>query len=803
MMQKGNMNHTISQEKSMLAQLLATENIQVIHEAKLETAGFDPIGRKLYLPVLKEMSGPVYDLFVLHEVSHALNTPADGFHSEKHPQGPRYKGFLNVVEDARIEKLIKRKYPGGRSGMINGYKKLLEMDFFGIRNLDPNSLPFVDRFNLYFKIGMTLNLKFSNDEMKFIDRGMSLETWEDTESLTNDLWEYAKDENLSTDIQNMMEDMKLDNSSSDEEEGDDPEMGMEGEFMTESEAEEENSSGMKSQAGPNDEEEPEGKEIETESRDNADGEVTDHESNLETVEPTEYADKAPVEGGGFGQVQEKFEEHIDEDPISITDTNFREREKDLADDKFEGVSITARIADHDHKDYTIPYKTLLAYFEECFGDPADFETKYGARYSWGYSATNRWYSEGITRYQNFTNHNKPMVRHMVKEFEMRKSAAMHERSRIHQSGIINPSSLYKYKFDDRIFKAVTSTPEGKNHGLVFFIDCSGSMQHVFGTVIEQTVLMSSFCQMVKIPFRIFGFTNMGLGRRHDSAIGREILDEYERINRMRREDEKEGDISMDHSMRFYEFFNDKMTKREFQRMGEFLISLSDMGHCPVPLSGTPLNETILLGIDLVRDFQNQYGLDICNTILLTDGDSSSGGNVLTYETYMDRDNIPRKTKKYHTVTAQDLVTYHHPKSGTVWTKTNVKGANRYNRRNWRNVPTSNLLQFFEKCTGQNIIGINIFPKFNYYMAQDLDVDIEQARSTMRKSGYLASVGAKGYSKLFSVPNKNLTITDESESKFSQLESGAKTSSITRSFKSMANKRKSQRMFLTEFVSMVA
>ena len=165
MIEKGNMNHTIAQEKSMLAQLLATENIQVIHDAKLETAGFDPIGRKLYLPVLKEMSGPVYDLFVLHEVSHALNTPADGFHNEKHPQGPRFKGFLNVVEDARIEKLIKRKYPGGRSGMINGYKKLLEMDFFGIRNLDPNSLPFEDRFNLYFKIGMTLNLKFSGDEM--------------------------------------------------------------------------------------------------------------------------------------------------------------------------------------------------------------------------------------------------------------------------------------------------------------------------------------------------------------------------------------------------------------------------------------------------------------------------------------------------------------------------------------------------------------------------------------------------------------------------------------------------------------
>ena len=106
--------------------------------------------------------------------------------------------------------------------MINGYKKLLEMDFFGIRNLDPNSLPFVDRFNLYFKIGMTLNLKFSGDGCLFIERGMKLETWEDVEKLTNDLWNYAKDEELSTDIQNMMDDMKQ--SSSDEsEEGDEEE----------------------------------------------------------------------------------------------------------------------------------------------------------------------------------------------------------------------------------------------------------------------------------------------------------------------------------------------------------------------------------------------------------------------------------------------------------------------------------------------------------------------------------------------------------------------------------------------------
>ena len=53
---------------------------------------------------------------------------------------------------------------------------------------------------------------------------MKLETWEDVEKLTNDLWNYAKDEELSTDIQNMMDDMKQ--SSSDEsEEGDEEEDG--------------------------------------------------------------------------------------------------------------------------------------------------------------------------------------------------------------------------------------------------------------------------------------------------------------------------------------------------------------------------------------------------------------------------------------------------------------------------------------------------------------------------------------------------------------------------------------------------
>ena len=99
----------MNEAKSQLAKLLAQEGVEVVHDPKMDTAAFDPKKRILYLPVLKEMSGDVYDLFVLHEVGHALYTPEDGFHSTPEDKGQRYKGFLNVVEDARIEKKIKRK----------------------------------------------------------------------------------------------------------------------------------------------------------------------------------------------------------------------------------------------------------------------------------------------------------------------------------------------------------------------------------------------------------------------------------------------------------------------------------------------------------------------------------------------------------------------------------------------------------------------------------------------------------------------------------------------------------------------
>ena len=106
--------YTINQEsKSYLANLLATERSRSSIHEKQQTASFDVKNRVLTIPIWKkDLSEPVTDLFVSHEVGHALYTPMSLL--TKAQKLKINHSIVNVVEDARIEKLIKRKYNGLR-----------------------------------------------------------------------------------------------------------------------------------------------------------------------------------------------------------------------------------------------------------------------------------------------------------------------------------------------------------------------------------------------------------------------------------------------------------------------------------------------------------------------------------------------------------------------------------------------------------------------------------------------------------------------------------------------------------------
>jgi len=89
--------------KDILAKLLATENVTVTHR-NAKTASFNVRDRVLTLPMWDNMETCTYDHLVGHEVGHALYTPEDGWHEAVCSKGQAYKSFLNVVEDARIER---------------------------------------------------------------------------------------------------------------------------------------------------------------------------------------------------------------------------------------------------------------------------------------------------------------------------------------------------------------------------------------------------------------------------------------------------------------------------------------------------------------------------------------------------------------------------------------------------------------------------------------------------------------------------------------------------------------------------
>ena len=160
-----------------LAKLLATENIIIRRSVLAETASFDLKSRVLTLPILILTSKEITDMMTGHEVAHALWTEMDEWVKAINKEKIN-KQILNIVEDARIEKKIKRKYPGIVKSFITGYAELANKGFFGDDKPDL-SMSLIDRINLHAKMGYSGNIPFSEDEQWAVDAVAGVETFED------------------------------------------------------------------------------------------------------------------------------------------------------------------------------------------------------------------------------------------------------------------------------------------------------------------------------------------------------------------------------------------------------------------------------------------------------------------------------------------------------------------------------------------------------------------------------------------------------------------------------------------------
>jgi cobalamin biosynthesis protein CobT len=576
--------------KSQLAKLLATENLTIEHQ-KISTAKFDPKNRVLYCPIWKDMSSSLYDLLMGHEVGHALYTPAEGWHDAVSNKGRNFKGFLNVVEDARIEKKIKRRYPGIRKSFVEGYRNLLDRDFFGIKMQDVNELSFIDRLNIYTKSSGLTKVDFTNDELVMVKEVEACETWEDVLRVTQSVFDYSKNEQFQT-MQVTLQSMTFDDIDDEyNEDGDYSDYDDESPFDDEPEAGDQN-------VGEKRDTDSKGEDGEKQNTEQDDGEGDD-----DTDAETDTGNKTNSHKESKPSDEDQFE------PTCQTDDTFRKNEMSLLDEKckpFVYATIPEPILDRIVTPYTVVQKALEG--------------------SWNHSEYLSKRAEELVK--EFKNKNDRYIGLLAKEFEMKKAARAYAKAKVSNTGDIDISRLYRYQVDDNIFRKSMRVPKGKSHGLVLLLDRSGSMSRNMAGSIEQILVLASFCRKVNIPFVVYGFGDSTDGRQADYP------NEIPRRSFTR----NEGEVAMD-SVFLREYINNKMSNSEFNRCLRNLIALKasyENGSFRRPanehLSNTPLNQALIALAPITQQFRKVNNLDLVNLVIVHDGDAD---NVSSYMTNRD------------------------------------------------------------------------------------------------------------------------------------------------------------------------
>ena len=578
-----------TESKSQLAKLLATENLRIEHQ-KLRTAKFDPKNRVLYCPIWKNMSGVLYDLMLGHEVGHALYTPAQGWHDAVCDKGRNYKGFLNVVEDARIEKKIKRKYPGIRKSFVEAYNDLMQRDFFELKDRDINQMSFINRLNLFTKSSGTMDIKFTAFEEKLVEEVMRCETWDDVLRVTGLVWDYSKDEQFQ-----MVEEeftFELDSFGEDGEFDDSSDSDFDYDFSDEMTEQDDNQSNSKDS-----EESDESKQMRG---------TPNNEDEMDDVEESFAHINRFKESALSKEDQFKIFE-----PTCETDSAFRKKESELLDEKSKDyVYVTP--PEPNLKNIITPAKRVNQLLSEYYTDD----------------------SKKTENYNSFKNRNERYISLLAKEFEMKKAAAAYSKAKTSNTGDIDVSKLYKYQIDDTIFKKMMRVPKGKSHGLILLLDKSGSMSNNLKGSIEQILILTSFCRKVNIPFVVYGFGNNATAFFEDSGG-------YTDDNNMKLRDmfsRKEGEICLEHVF-LREYLNSKMSNSEFTKSIKNLVCLMDgfSGHrynryYPISegLSNTPMVEAIVAVEKITQEFRKVNNLDIVNLVIVHDGDADT---INTYHSY--------------------------------------------------------------------------------------------------------------------------------------------------------------------------
>ena len=566
--------------KGNLAKLLATENLIIEHK-QVDTASFDIDRRVLTLPQWETDSNYVYDMLVAHEVGHALHTPLRYWNKED-----KYKDlpmdYVNVVEDARIEKLMKQRFAGLNKDFYKAYEELHANNFFDVNDESVNDLKLVDRVNLYFKIGAYLCIDFNDEENQIITEIAQAETFDQVLDLSLRLYNLSKEQKQEIDLLEL-ESFKFD--------PDGEPMEIEGtpqDVQTQDETEDED--------------------------------ATDTDGNGNTPIPTDDE----VEEDDKPELSEKAGNHADIDISSTQRTFDRNVREELKSDDLRETNYVS-IPEIDTDSILIKFETLRDALKSHFA----YKSKESdpATHPYNIKEYNARLDRANEQFNKIKQSSRKDVNNLVKEFEMKKSADSYARTATARTGMLDMTKLHTYKFNDDIFKKVTVIPEGKNHGLVFLLDWSGSMQNILEDTVKQLFNLVWFCRKVQIPFEVYAFTNDSWSLDPRTKDQDPHAYTYQR-DLPQHHIPKLNDIVIPDTFRMVNILSSQQRGRDLDEMMKLLFfqvtAMSSYGELPYlrqfQLSGTPLNEAIICVGQLTKQIIKSTGIQKCHVVVLTDGD---------------------------------------------------------------------------------------------------------------------------------------------------------------------------------------
>ena len=386
---------------------------------------------------------------------------------------------------------------------------------------------------------------------------------------------------------------------------------------------------------------------------------------------------------------------------------------------------------------------------------------------------------------------------MVAAFEMKRKASMYVRAKVSKTGELNDKKLWAHSISEDLFKKITSIPEGKNHGMIMYLDMSGSMRDNLVSTIEQLINLSMFCNKINIPFEVYGFTDRSSYRRitdiHTPSDDVEI---------------KDKDLNI-HDLSLIKMLSSSFTKAQMETAYKCLIlwrdSFSHIGRkyrytelyhkCNhLELGSTPLNTTIIVGTEVAKRFRENNNVEILNTIFLTDGEATDSGDYFS----VCNEGVIRHER------AKTIRNLHIKYGSSVRPVFNSRGASSVVNL------TTTMLEIYKDLTGSKAINYHLLPYWtktsidntdDYYFAGHTGDfkyrEWEEIVKKGRKSGVIEIEDKVGFDVRYLVSDRSMNITDESLT----VESNKK-SDLVKGFKKFAETKAKSRVFVQKFIPQI-